>query len=395
MTTSAGNTTRDIRDVPERGTGAMSNVVEIHRLTKSFGSVTTVNDVSFSVEANKIYGLLGRNGAGKTTIMQIITAQLFATSGQVEVFGEHPYENSRVLSQICFVKESQKYPKTLRVIDVLELGAVFFPHWDREYAFALIEDFHLPLKRRMKALSRGMLSAAGIIIGLASRAPLTIFDEPYLGLDAVSRNLFYDRLLEDYAEHPRTVILSTHLIDEVSRLLEHVLVIDLGRLILDEEAEALRGRAFTIVGPAARVDTFTADKEIIAREPLGSLVSATVMSNGDPEDRQQAESLGLELVPVSLQQFWVYFAFLLFMSLLGVFLGSIYQRFGSAGEYIFFGIAFLLLSILVVLSAYGNWWGAIFGWLAQQTAAALGLWLVPLIALCALASYTLLRKAIV
>ncbi len=208
--------------------------------------------MSFSIEAGKIYGLLGRNGAGKTTIMQIITAQLFATSGEVMVFGEAPYENSRVLSQICFVKDSQKYPNRYRVLDVLAQAAFFFPSWDREYAFALIEEFRLPLNRRMKALSRGMLSAVGIIIGLASRAPLTIFDEPYLGLDAVSRSLFYGRLLEDYAEHPRTVILSTHLIDEISRLLEHILVIDQGRLILDEEAEALRGRAFTVVGPASR-----------------------------------------------------------------------------------------------------------------------------------------------
>jgi ABC-2 type transport system ATP-binding protein len=158
----------------------MSTVVEVRQLTKSYGGVTAVDRVSFSIEADIIYGLLGRNGAGKTTIMRILTAQEFATSGEVKVFGEAPYENSRVLSQICFVKDSQKYPTTYRVIDVLEQAALFFPHWDREYAFALIEDFRLPLNRRMSALSRGMLSAAGSIVGLASHAPLTIFDEPLL-----------------------------------------------------------------------------------------------------------------------------------------------------------------------------------------------------------------------
>ncbi|MBV9615793.1 MAG: ABC transporter ATP-binding protein [Ktedonobacteraceae bacterium] len=284
----------------------MSKVVEVRQLTKSYRNVTAVNQVSFSLEASKIYGLLGRNGAGKTTIMQLITAQLFATSGEVKVFGEHPYENSRVLSQICFVKDSQKYPNGYSMLDVLHQAALFFPHWDREYAFALIEAFRLPLARRMKVLSRGMLSAAGIIIGLASRAPLTIFDEPYLGLDAVARGIFYERLLEDYAEHPRTVIVSTHLIDEVSRLLEHILVIDQGRLVLDEEAEALRGQAFAVVGPAAKVDTYTADREMLDRQPFGGLVSATVMSNGDMADRKLAESLGLELAPVSLQQLIVH-----------------------------------------------------------------------------------------
>ncbi len=230
----------------------------------------------------------------------------FATSGDVKVFGEAPYENSRVLSQICAVSDSQKYPNNYRVLDVLEQAAFFFPHWDREYAFALIEEFRLPPKRRMKALSRGMLSAVGIIVGLASHAPLTLFDEPYLGLDAVARGLFYDRLLEDYAEHPRTVLLSTHLINEVSRLLEHVLIIDQGRLVLDEEAEALRGRAFAVVGPAARVDTYTAGKEVLERSPLGGLVSATVMGNGNASDRKQAEALGLSLAPISLQQLLVH-----------------------------------------------------------------------------------------
>jgi ABC-2 type transport system ATP-binding protein len=284
----------------------MSNVVEVRNLTKSYGNVIAVDQVSFSIEAGKIYGLLGRNGAGKTTIMQIITAQLFATSGEVKVFGEHPCENSRVLSQICFVKDNQKYPVSYRVIDVLDQAAFFFPHWSRQYAFALAEEFRLPLSRQVKALSRGMLSAMGIITGLASRASLTIFDEPYLGLDAVAREIFYDRLLEDYAEHPRTIILSTHLIDEVSKLLERILVIDQGRLILDEEVETLRGRAFAVVGPASKVDTYTADKELLAREPWGGLVSATVMGDGDLNDRKHAEALGLELAPVPLQQLIVH-----------------------------------------------------------------------------------------
>ncbi|HEY7349821.1 MAG TPA: ABC transporter ATP-binding protein [Ktedonobacterales bacterium] len=284
----------------------MNNVVEVHRLTKSYGNVTAVNDISFFMEAGKIYGLLGRNGAGKTTIMQILTAQIFATSGEVQVFGEAPYENSRVLSQVCFVKENQRFPNNFRVIDVLEQAALFLPQWDRQFAFTLIEDFRLPLKRKIKALSRGMLSSVGIVVGLASRAPLTIFDEPYLGLDAVARNLFYERLIEDYAEHPRTIILSTHLIDEVSRLLEHIIVIDQGRLILDEEADALRGRAFTVIGAASKVETYTAGKAMLGREPLGDLVSATVMGNGDKGERKQAEALGLELAPVSMQQLIVH-----------------------------------------------------------------------------------------
>ncbi|MCH5585243.1 ABC transporter ATP-binding protein [Shimazuella sp. AN120528] len=284
----------------------MSHAVEVHRLTKSYGDVTAVHDVSFSIEANKIYGLLGRNGAGKTTLMKIITAQIFATYGEVKVFGEVPYENSHALSQICFIKESQKYPENFRIMDVLDVAASIFPNWDMEYAYTLIEDFELPLKRRMEKLSRGMLSSVGIIIGLASRAPLTIFDEPYLGLDAVARSLFYDRLIEDYGEHPRTIILSTHLIDEVSRFLEHVIVIDNGKILINEDNDVLRERAITVTGQTTKVESFTAGKDVIDRTPLGGFLSAHVMGELSTEDRKQSEELGLELTPVSLQQLIVH-----------------------------------------------------------------------------------------
>ncbi len=283
----------------------MRKVVEIERLTKSYGNVTVINEVSFSLEENKIYGLLGRNGAGKTTIMHMITAQLFATNGELKVFDEHPYENDRVLRQICFIKESQKYPDTYRINDVLEVSSLFFPNFDREYAYSLIKDFNLPLKRRMKKLSRGMLSAVGIVVGLASRAPLTIFDEPYLGLDAVARSLFYKRLIEDYAEYPRTVILSTHLIDEVSQLLEHVIVIDNGRLIINKDADTLRGQAVTIVGAASKVEEFISDKEVVSREAFGGKLTATLLGLNQ-NDQLLINTLGLEASPVSLQQLIVH-----------------------------------------------------------------------------------------
>ncbi|MCJ8010287.1 ABC transporter ATP-binding protein [Paenibacillus sp. KQZ6P-2] len=280
----------------------MNTVIEVHRLNKTYGKDTVVNDVSFVVEQDKIYGLLGRNGAGKTTIMHMITAQLFPTSGELKVFGENPYENNRVLRRMCFIKESQKYPESFRIIDVMEVAASIYPNWDKDFAEQLIQEFRLPVKRRMKKLSRGMLSSVGVVIGLASRAPLTIFDEPYLGLDAVARNLFYERLIEDYAEHPRTVILSTHLIDEVSNILEHVFVIDNGKILIDEEADDLRGKAYTAVGSSANVSAFAADKKIIQQESVGGLMSATVLGHLENSARRQAEAQGIELAPVSLQQ---------------------------------------------------------------------------------------------
>ncbi len=279
----------------------MTAVVEVSGLTRRFGDLAAVDHASFTVQENTITGLLGRNGAGKTTLMQLLTGQDFATSGEIRVFGQSPVENADVLQRVCFVKESQKYPEDFAPHHVLRSAPWFFPNWDAALAERLVDDFRLPLKRRIKKLSRGQLSSIGVIVGLAARAPLTFFDEPYLGLDAVARQIFYDRLLEDFTEHPRTVILSTHLIDEVADLLEHVLVIDDGRIIIDEAADDVRGSATNVVGSASAVDAFVRDREVLHREGIGGLASVTIGALTAAE-RAAARDDGLELAPVSLQQ---------------------------------------------------------------------------------------------
>ncbi|MCU1514073.1 MAG: transporter ATP-binding protein [Microbacteriaceae bacterium] len=279
----------------------MTAVVEVTNLSRKFGRMMAIDDVSFTIEENRIHGLLGRNGAGKTTLMQLLTGQQFASSGSIRVFGQSPVENAAVLQRTCFIKESQRYPDDFRPKHVLRSAEWFFPEWDADFAAQLVDEFRVPLDRRMKKLSRGQVSAVGVIVGLASRAPLTFFDEPYLGLDAVARQTFYDRLLEDYAEHPRTVILSTHLIDEVSDLLEHVLVIDDGRILLDDDAEDLRGSATVVSGATALVDAFADGHEVIRREALGGRAAVTI-GRLTPQQRNSAADAGLELGPVSLQE---------------------------------------------------------------------------------------------
>ena len=273
--------------------------VSMRGVTKRYGDLTALDAVSLELRENTIHGLLGRNGAGKTTIMQILTGQNVETAGRVEVFGERPYENSRVLDRVCFIREAQKYPDGFRVRDALRSAALLFPSWDAEFAAELVADFQLREKQQIKKLSRGQLSAVGVIIGLASRAPLTFFDEPYLGLDAVARQLFYDRLLADYAEHPRTVVLSTHLIDEVSDLIEHVVLVDKGKVLIDEDADVLRGQAVTVTGPTAAVKAFAEGYTELHREELGGFLRVTV-AGAHPEPQLRSE--GLEFEPVSLQQ---------------------------------------------------------------------------------------------
>ena len=277
-------------------------VIEVQHLTKRYKDTLALDDVSVRFEKDTIYGLLGRNGAGKTTLMSILTAQNFGTSGSARVFGEDPYENARVLSRICFVRESQRYPEDALPTHAFRMASLFFPNWDQAFAEELLADFELPLKTRIKKLSRGQLSAVGVIIGLASRAEITFFDEPYLGLDAVARQLFYDRLLADYAEHPRTIILSSHLIDEVANLIERVVVIDGGRIVLDDETDAVRSRAATIVGDQTAVDLFVTGREVIHRENLGRVASVTVLGDLTADDRAALQASDLDVAPVSLQQ---------------------------------------------------------------------------------------------
>lgn len=283
-------------------TAATTHVIEVTNLTKKFGRVTALDHVNVSILPNTIYGLLGRNGAGKTTLMSLLTGLDFPSAGSVLVNGQAPAENRAVLQQMCFIKESQRYPEGFTPQQVLTSARLFYPNWEQSIADELVQEFRVPLKTDMKKLSRGQLSAVGVILGLASRAPITLFDEPYLGLDAVARHLFYDRLLADYAEHPRTIILSTHLIDEVANLLEHVLVIDRGRILIDQNADDVRGTAFTVVGKSARVESFTAGRTVLSTERIGGLASVTVSGHLDPDVRREAAENDLEIVPVSLQE---------------------------------------------------------------------------------------------
>ena len=276
--------------------------IEVRNLTKTYREANALDSVSLSLEANRIYGLLGRNGAGKTTLMTILSGQGFPTGGQVLIHGKDPYENDGTLARICFIRESQRYPDDFNAGQAFRAAALFFANWDQELAERLIEDFALPTKRRIKKLSRGQLSAVGVIIGMAARAEITVFDEPYLGLDAVARQIFYDRLVEDYSAHPRTIVLSSHLIDEIANLLEHVVVIDKGRILLDEDADSLRGSAFAVTGNQEKVAAFIEGHRVLHRDSLGSLASVTIQARLGETQRAMAAELGLEVSPVPLQQ---------------------------------------------------------------------------------------------
>lgn len=275
-------------------------VIEMQGLTKHFGSSKALDHMTLQLEPNKIYGLLGRNGAGKTTMLNILTGRMFATSGQAYILGKHAYENIDILKQICFIEEKGFYSSTIKVSQVLKLAGGLYPNWDYEYAKELVRLFELDEKKKYRQLSRGMESSLGLIIGLASRAPVTIFDEPSLGLDAVIRERFYDAVIDDFSRHPRTVIISTHLIDEVSRLFEDVIIVDGGKLLLKSNAAELKERAFYLSGKENDVREAAKGTVMMGEERFGSTLIASVYSKNGI--RQNAN---VEIQPMPLQKLFV------------------------------------------------------------------------------------------
>jgi ABC-2 type transport system ATP-binding protein len=280
--------------------------VEVRDLTVRYGGSVAIDGLNLTLEAGKIHGLLGRNGAGKTTLLSVLAAFRKASAGRVLVDGGHPFEHPTLTRDICFVRDKVDAEDSDKVRRVLELTRGLRPNWDQAYAEKLVELFDLPLRKRVSALSRGMKSALAITIGLAARAPLTMFDEAFLGLDAPSRYAFYDELLADYLAHPRTILLSTHLIDEIAPLFEEVVIIDRGRLVLHEQAEALRSRGAAVVGPAETVDRFVEGLTVLSEQRLGPTKSVTVLGDMGRERRLAAQALELELGPVGLQDLFVH-----------------------------------------------------------------------------------------
>jgi len=279
----------------------MTPAISVAGLSRRYRGQLALDNVSFDIEPGTITGLLGRNGAGKTTLLRILAGHEVASAGTVAVLGACPFENEKVLRRMVFVREDQSYPD-MSVRQALQMASWLYPDWDANLAGSLLEEFALPPGRRVMRLSRGMRSALGIVIGLAARAEVTLFDEPYAGLDPVARQLFYDRLLADYAEYPRTVLLSTHLIDEVAGLLERVLVIDRGRIVFNTSADDLRGAATSVSGPAISVAEFTAGRSVWDRRRIASQETVVVAGALDETDRARAAALHLHLEPLTLQQ---------------------------------------------------------------------------------------------
>ncbi|WP_163538033.1 ABC transporter ATP-binding protein [Gracilibacillus sp. YIM 98692] len=269
-------------------------------LTKRYAHKKALDDLTLTLNGEKIIGLLGKNGAGKTTLMRMLAGHFPATDGRLTINDKAPFDHFPVTKDICLIMESHNFHEKFKVKDVLNISAKFHPNWDMDYAKYLRKSFRLEEKQKVKTLSKGMYSALGIIVGLASLSPITIFDEPYIGLDASFRSMFYDLLLESYQHNPRLIILSTHLIDEVSKLFEEVVILHDGKLMLHEKADDLADKHILLSGNKEEIDQFAASKNIIHESSM--LGQKTIVLY----DEEVSDTGDLSVSKASLQELFVY-----------------------------------------------------------------------------------------
>lgn len=275
--------------------------IDVRNVSKLYKQKYALKNISFTIEGPKIIGFLGHNGAGKTTFLNLLAGLISTNEGQICVNGENVFNAPVILRDICFVAESGNFQEDMTVAQSLKTNSFFYPKWDGQLANELLQVFALNPKDKVRNLSKGMVSALGIITGFASNASITIFDEPYIGLDAAARNTFYDLLIEQQIENPRLFLLSTHLIDEASKLFEEILILHEGELLLQKTAEEWEKYIIAVKGSPQDVELAIKNLEVIYKHSFMQEMTAVVFASG-----QAIEDENITLENVSLQDLLVY-----------------------------------------------------------------------------------------
>ena len=216
-------------------------VIEVSELTRRYGARTALSSVSLSMPRGSVYGLVGANGAGKTTLIRHLLGLLRAESGSVRVFGLDPVADPvGVLSRIGYLSEENDLPGWMRVDELIRYSRAFYPAWDDRYADELRQTFALDPRATIKSLSKGQKARAGLLIALAYRPELLVLDEPSSGLDPIVRRDILGAVLRTIADEGRTVLFSSHLLDEVEQVADHVTMINAGRIALSASMDEIK-----------------------------------------------------------------------------------------------------------------------------------------------------------
>ncbi|MGK4179031.1 ATP-binding cassette domain-containing protein [Lapidilactobacillus dextrinicus] len=268
----------------------MSELVVKH-IQKKYRRYEVLKNISFTLKPEKIYGLLGRNGVGKSTLLRIINNRTFADNGEVTLDGQTVVDNESVQRRFYLMSDVDFYPTDMKVKQAFQWLSKFYGTFDWTYSEHLVAAFRLDVNQKIAKLSTGYLTIFKLILALCLPVEFIFLDEPVLGLDANNRELFYSELLSTYEDRPRTFVIATHLIEEIANLIEHVLIIDNGVITKDCDVMLLMNQAHIISGPQTAVQEFTQGLQVLTRKYLGDIERAYVLGELPRDTRTSTVSI--------------------------------------------------------------------------------------------------------
>ena len=272
-------------------------MIELKQVTKQYGQATVLKNITLTVDEPGIYCLLGRNGAGKTTLLKSIAGYQNITSGTIQVGGK-PITTSTLDTGVSYIENFAKH-FNLPVRKLLRIASEVNPNYDYDFASEMMERFELDGKKKFNHLSLGMKTMVSPIICLASNKEVILLDEPVLGFDAIMRVEFYDMLTESFQKHPRIIIVSTHIIEEIAKTIQKLIIIDKGSVRFFDTLQSVETKAFRVSGLQKAVEAATRGLHVIGQDTVGGLVTSYIFDN-PPE-----QAASLEIHPLSLQDFFI------------------------------------------------------------------------------------------
>lgn len=272
-------------------------MIELKQVTKQYGQATVLKNITLTVDEPGIYCLLGRNGAGKTTLLKSIAGYQNITSGTIQVDGK-TITTSTLDTGVSYIENFAKH-FNLPVRKLLRIASEVNPNYDYDFASEMMERFELDGKKKFNHLSLGMKTMVSTIICLASNKEVILLDEPVLGFDAIMRVEFYDMLTESFQKHPRIIIVSTHIIEEIAKTIQKLIIIDKGSVRFFDTLQSVETKAFRVSGLQKDVEAATRGLHVIGQDTVGGLVTSYIFDN-PPE-----QAASLEIHPLSLQDFFI------------------------------------------------------------------------------------------
>ena len=272
-------------------------MIELNQVTKRYGQASVLKNITLTIDEPGIYCLLGRNGAGKTTLLKSIAGYQNITSGSIKVDGKE-ITTSTLDTGVSYIENFAKH-FNLPVRKLLKIASEVNPSYDYNFASEMMERFELDGKKKFNHLSLGMKTMVSTIICLASSKDVILLDEPVLGFDAIMRVEFYDMLTESFKKHPRIIIVSTHIIEEIAKTIDKLIIIDKGSIRFFDTLQSVGTKAFSVSGLQRDVETATRGLKVIGQDTVGGLVTCCIF------DTPPQESASIEVRPLSLQDFFI------------------------------------------------------------------------------------------